>query len=107
MNSQKSKIVREFVVDARKILKDNLVKEYLFGSFARNEDNDISDIDILLIVKNFNIKLRGEISSLSSNYSLEKGVVISPIIKDIPVWEKNKKYNTLFYSEISKNGIEI
>ena len=58
-------------------------------------------------MREFNTILRREVSSLSSNYSLDKGVVISPIIKDIHVWEKNKKYNTLFYSEISKYGIEL
>ncbi len=107
MNSQNLKIVQEFANDTRKILKENLIKEYLFGSYVKNEQTEFSDIDILLIVKKFDSKLRKKISSLSSNYSLDKGVVISPIIKDVPVWEKNKKYNTLFYSEISKYGIEL
>ena len=107
MNPQIPNIIQEFVNDTKQLLKDNLIKEYLFGSYARNEQSELSDIDILIIVKEFNTILRREISSLSSNYSLDKGVVISPIIKDINIWEKNKKYNTLFYSEISKYGIEL
>ena len=90
MNSQVSNVVKDFVNDTKKILKDNLLVEYFFGSYARNEQNEFSDIDILIIVKEFNLKIRTEISSLSSNYSLERDVIISPIIKDINIWEKNK-----------------
>ncbi len=81
--------------------------EYLFGSYAKNEQKELSDIDILIVVKEFNAMLKKEISSLASNYSLDRGVVISLIIKDIQVWEKNKKYATSFYREVSKYGIEL
>ncbi len=107
MNSEIPEIVKDFVKDTKAILKDNLVKEYLFGSYAKNEQSELSDIDILIIVKEFDVMLRKKISSLSSEYSLDKGVVISSIIKDIQVWEKNKKYETLFYREVSKYGIEL
>ena len=107
MSPQISNILENFVNDTRKLLKDNLVVEYLFGSYAKNKQNALSDIDILIIVKEFNSQIRKEISSLSSNYSLEKGVIISPIIKDIHIWRKNKKYYTLFYKEIKKYGIKL
>ena len=100
-------IVKDFVNDTKEILKDNLIKDYLFGSYAKNEQSELSDIEILIIVKDFNAMLRKDISSLSFNYSLEKDIVISPIIKDVHVWEKNKKYDMLFYREISKYGIEL
>jgi len=102
MNPQLLNIIQEFVIDTKKILKDNFIKEYLFGSYAKNKQSEKSDIDILIIVMEFNTILRKEISSLSSNYSLNKGIIILPVIKDIYVWEKNKKYNSLFYKEISK-----
>ena len=107
MNSEISNIVKEFVFETKNILRDNLVQEYLFGSYAKEEQHKLSDIDILIIVKEFNSRIRREISSLSSDYSIQKGIVISPIIKDINIWEKNKKYNTLFYNEIENYGIEL
>ncbi len=107
MKSQISNIIKNFVNDTKKILKDNLIAEYLFGSYSRNEQTELSDIDILNIVKQFNSQVRSEISALSSDYSLEKEIIISPIIKSISVWEKNKKYNTLFYTEIERDGIKL
>lgn len=44
-------IARQFAAEAKKILKENLVQPYLFGSYAKNESDEWSDIDILLIVK--------------------------------------------------------
>jgi len=31
-------VIHKFVEDTKKILKDNLIEEYLFGSFAKNEE---------------------------------------------------------------------
>ncbi len=100
-------IAKAFAKDTKEILKDNLIVEYLFGSYARGQQTEFSDIDILIIVKQLNVQLRGSISGLSSDYSLEKGVLISPVIKDINVWKKNEQYKTLFYTEIQRDGIKL
>lgn len=107
MKLEISKIIEEFVEDTKKILKENLIEGYLFGSYAKEEQGEFSDIDILIIVKELNSQLRKEISSLSSLYSLNKDVLISPVLKDRAIWEKNKKYGTLFFREIEKYGIAL
>lgn len=107
MENQILNIINDFAYDTRNILKDNLIEEYVFGSYVRGEQTELSDIDILIIVKHFDYKIRREVSSLSSDYSLERGVIISPIIKDINIWKKNQEYNTLFYSEIKRNSIKL
>jgi len=58
MDTQLQNIIQDFVDDSKKILKDNLLQQYLFGSYAKNEQNEWSDIDILLIVKYFNPEIR-------------------------------------------------
>jgi predicted nucleotidyltransferase len=103
----KDSIIEDFIKDSKQLLKDNLVEGYLFGSYARREQTPESDIDLLFIVRKFNVQIRDEMSSLSSDYSLERDVIISPIIKDLKVWEKNRKYDTLFYNEIIKDGIRL
>ena len=100
-------IIYNFKQDTQNILKDNLLIEYLFGSYSKNTYSDQSDIDILIIVKYFNQNIRNQISALSSDYSLNNGIIISPVIKDIDTWGKNKKYNTHFYSEIKKYGKKL
>ena len=100
-------IIKNFSDETKMILRDNLVAEYLFGSVARNEAEDDSDIDILIIVKHFDYQLRKELSKLSSNYSLKHGVCISPVIKDLKIWELNEFYQTLFYQEIQRDSVRL
>lgn len=107
MTEQINKIVNKFKKDTQEILQDNLYREYLFGSYSKENYSSQSDIDILIIVKSLNSMIRNRISALSSEYSLDNNVIISPILKDINTWEKNKKYNTLFYREIQKYGIQL
>lgn len=107
MNSQISVIVKEYVDELKELLKDNIVEVYLFGSYAKNTHQEFSDVDLLVVVKKINLQLKKEISALSSQYSLNKDVVISPVIKEQEIWEKNKKYNTLFYNEVTKYGITV
>lgn len=107
MNKSIESIIKDFSADTKKILRDNLIAEYLFGSTARNDANEFSDIDILIIVKQFNYRIRRELSRLASEYSINRGVFISPIIKDAGVWDKNKVHHTLFYQEIQRDGIRL
>lgn len=107
MNKRIERIVNNFSNDTKLLLKDNLIAEYLFGSTARAENKELSDIDILIIVKQFDYKLREALSSLSSEYSINHGLYISPILKDKNIWEKNKIHQTLFYKEIQRDGIRL
>jgi predicted nucleotidyltransferase len=107
MHREIHQIIQKFAADTKDILKENLIKEYLFGSYAKNKQGKWSDIDILIIVNKIDAELRKKISSLSADYSLNEGLVFSPILKDIQIWDRNKKYNTLFYKEIQQYGIEL
>lgn len=107
MQNRFEQIVKDFSDETRVLLKDNLIAEYLFGSMARGEATEHSDIDILIIVDKFDYEIRQELSSLSSEYSINRGVYISPILKDRKVWEKNKSHQTLFYQEIQRDGIRL
>ena len=107
MDKNTEKIVNSFSNETKHLLKDNLIAEYLFGSTAREENKELSDIDILIIVKQFDYKLREALSSLSSEYSINHGLYISPILKDKNIWEKNKIHQTLFYQEIQRDGIRL
>lgn len=102
-----SAIIQRFVNDANRILQDNVVAEYLFGSYSTNTYTPLSDIDILIIVNTFTPEIRRQMSGLASEYSLEYDVFISPIIKNFEVWNKNKRFQTLFYQEVTQHGIRL
>lgn len=100
-------IIRQFAQEARALLHQNVIGEYLFGSYAKNTSTSLSDIDILVLVNTLTPETRRVLSELASEYSLEYDVYISPIIKDQQVWKKNQHYNTLFYQEVTRYGIPL
>lgn len=104
---RKSRVIRNFARDARHLFKKNVIAEYLFGSYATNKQTSLSDIDILIIVKDYTPELQWEMSGLASEYSLKYDLCISPVLQDIRVWEKNRRCHTLFYQEVSEHGIRL
>jgi predicted nucleotidyltransferase len=84
-----------------------MISEYLFGSYARNTQTPESDIDILIIVKEYTPVLQWQMSSLASDYALQYDVCIAPILKDLENWKKNQTYHTLFYQNVLREGIPL
>jgi len=84
-----------------------LVATYLFGSTARNQADEFSDVDLLIIVRHYDYQIRRELSRLASKYSISHGVCFSPAVKDLATWERNKSHDTLFYREINHDGVRI
>jgi len=100
-------IIDKFMNESRDALRDNVAEEYLFGSYATETQTPLSDIDILIIVRSLTPAMQSRLSGLASEYALKYDICISPILTDIGIYEKNRKFNTLFYQEISQNGIRL
>ncbi|WP_446009922.1 nucleotidyltransferase domain-containing protein [Candidatus Electrothrix sp.] len=100
-------VIDQFTDESRYILQSNIVEEYLFGSYATQTQTALSDIDILIIVKTLTPAIQSQLSDMASEYALQYGFCISPILTDIETWKKNEKFNTLFYREIKKKGIRL
>jgi len=100
-------IIQNFATETKQLLKEQLIAEYLFGSYVTNTQTPESDIDILIIVKEYTPELQWQLSGLASDYALQYNVCISPILKDIHVWQKNQDYHTLFYHNIMTQGIPL
>lgn len=105
IDPQTSQIIQSFARDARGLLKDNVIAEYLFGSYAKQTHTPPSDIDILIIVKQASYELQWQMGGLASEYSLKYQVCLSPILQDFQNWKKHQQYHTLFFQEITKYGI--
>jgi predicted nucleotidyltransferase len=99
------KIIYEFKNEIKQIVKNNLKQIILFGSFARGDAVEGSDVDLLLI---FNTEPSSDIiqkiRELSSSLSLKYDVVISEVLL---TEEQFEKYKTPFLMNVKKEGIVI
>ena len=100
-----SKIASEY----RNVFGKDLKKVFLFGSYARGDYDQESDIDYTAIVAGERYALQkkmDEIWDYSASLGLENNVVISPGI--IPEDEFEKYRATLpYYQNIDKEGIGV
>ena len=80
----------------------------LYGSYARDESNKHSDIDILILIENDKISYSDEQRIKYPLYDLEfeTGKIISPIIFSRNDWETRHTI-TPFYKNILKDGVVL
>ncbi|WP_258082996.1 nucleotidyltransferase domain-containing protein [Thermococcus thermotolerans] len=75
------KILREVKFRLQEILGDDLVEVILFGSYARGEAREDSDVDVLVVVKRRpTIEEHDRLNEVTEKYIMENGIVISLII---------------------------
>lgn len=95
-------IAHEF---ADAINSEEIVRMILFGSVARGDDVDESDIDILIIIHQDSRELESTIDNAVVDFILEKEEVISPHVMTEKHFNKTKDY--AFLKTVMAEGIPI
>ncbi len=100
----------EIVTCVRKIIYDEApgAKVILYGSEARGDAHQNSDIDLLILMDKEKLTLEDEEKITFPIYLLElsTGVLISSLIVPKKAWE-NRSFKTPFYINVMNEGIEI
>ena len=91
----------------REIFGDKLVSVILYGSYARGDYEDFSDIDIMALVDMDKMELgkhRRKVSSFSSNIGLEYDVLLCIKLQDKETFNK-WQYDLPFFMNVKREGI--
>ncbi len=107
MNVRELPIVKAVSKALRNLYGDRLSKLILYGSYARGEQNEESDIDFLVVLKDETIDRPKEIKQIVENtYNLYDKFSI--YISAKPVSE-NKLLTSprLFFKNVRREGIEL
>ncbi len=102
--------ILEIVISrSKEIFKEKLTDIILFGSYARGDYDNESDIDIL-IVANLSFEeirsYRKQLDDICGDLLFEYGVLVSIIEKD---YDTYSKYSQIlpFYKNILREGVKI
>ena len=104
--SDHKEIINRFLVEANHLLGGRIIKVILYGSYARGDYNEHSDIDLMFLTTLSEVEIRKEkvkIYDLAFDYEMDHGVDISVIIKNI----KDYQYwlgASPFYNNIEREG---
>jgi predicted nucleotidyltransferase len=98
-------VAEKFAEDVRKYL-GGLVKEViLFGSVARGDYREESDIDVLIVVEADPWEIQKRVSDLVVKYLLRYGAYISAKVVSTEEFELMKDINTAFYTNVRREGV--
>lgn len=98
-------IMREFKAALQALYGDRLRDVILYGSYARGDYDDESDIDLMVVLNDEDVKTYSEIfkiMNIETDFIIKYGIPISPM----PV--SYKRYQTSympFYQEVRREGV--
>lgn len=104
-----SNIIYGFSVRLRGLLGNDLSKVILYGSYARGDFRDNSDVDVMVLVKispEEIEKIEESVFDLAFDIEMEHGIHISPIIKNKDQFEYWVEVLP-FYRNVRNEGVEI
>lgn len=99
--------IYEFKNQLKNILGKNLISIQLFGSKARGNWKEDSDIDILVLIKKKNKPLEETIYETVFDLLLKRNIYISVKIFDLKEFEKLNKIPTVFMQTIKNEATII
>ena len=102
-------ICRRVVAAYRRAYGDAIEAIYLYGSYARGDYDEDSDIDFAAIVKDDTQNLskkRNQVWTEANDIDLEFDIVSSPMIISSKVFEEYK-HEGGYYGNIFKEGIRL
>lgn len=101
-----NEVVREYSKGLKKIFGDRLVDVLLYGSFARGEGRDDSDIDIVCVLRapfDYSEAIQKS-SKLTAELSLQHDVVLSRVFVSE---EELETRNLPFFMNLRREGVPV
>ena len=104
-----SNIIQDFAKSVRKMMGNSLDSVIVYGSYARGDYSELSDIDIMLLVSLGEEEIKeisDQISDLAFDFMMKYGVDISPVITNIEhfnYWVDNLPY----YRNVRDEGVRL
>lgn len=98
-----------YKAEINKLGKEHLVKIILYGSYARGDFNQDSDIDIMILVNDTDDSLNeyeNRVDDITYEFNCKYGTDIMPIVKNASQFEFWKE-TYMFYKNVDKEGIVI
>ena len=104
---KKQKALNAFVKKVKEKYGDRVERIILFGSFARGDCSEESDIDLLVITSGDRFEMQRNLSGMAVDILLERGVYISVKAVTTKEYDFMKKINTGFYQSIAREGVAV
>ena len=107
LSSTELEAIEKYIHRASDRYGNNLGQVILFGSRARGEGDEESDIDMAVIITAGDRHVRRELLDLATEIWLETGIKISPLILSSEEFETLSRMGMGIIATIQKEGIKL
>lgn len=107
LTKQENLAIKHFHQALEEELGDNFRNMYLFGSKARGDAAEDSDIDLLVICVGEDWRIADRVYSIATDILLETGISLSPKVISHNVYEQMREQSMPFYENISREGVAV
>lgn len=107
LKEQERKILENFRTELRSLLQDPSIEVRLFGSKARGEDREDSDLDVLVIISSEDWHKSDKVYDIVTGLLLESGVCISPKIISKRQYEELIREDAPFIRNVIRDGVAV
>jgi predicted nucleotidyltransferase len=97
--------LREFVAYLNKAIPEKIKSVALFGSKARGDSKQDSDIDVLVILTREDRELRRAILKQAARFSLKYDVLLSPRVIGAERWEQMRGFS--LYQNVQREATSL
>jgi predicted nucleotidyltransferase len=84
-----------------------LVELRLFGSKARGDSDQESDIDVLVVLEDYDWETRKAVSRLCFDINIEHGVLLVPVLFSRVEFGSDLTKVTPFYQAVAREGVPV
>ena len=109
LKKEMDKVINAYIKEVKDSLGEDFQRAYIYGSYARNEYKEESDIDIAIFTnkpsREFYL-LINQIAEITFEYNVRYGIILSPVFQNKAEFQRMLKAVPYFQS-IQKEGIAV
>ena len=98
---------RQFALALRARYSDALVAVRLFGSCARGEMREDSDVDVAVVLEHVDGRTRRDVIDLSADVGLPHDVLLSATVLDRATFERWRRQERALVLDIERDGLPL
>jgi uncharacterized protein (UPF0332 family)/predicted nucleotidyltransferase len=107
LTPQERDVLAEFLSQLRERCGDRIAHVWLFGSKARGDSDEESDVDVLIVARNGDDTLQKAVGEITYSLSLEHGVLLCEHVVSTWRFAQMRARQELIYKNVVGEGIDL
>src|SRR6476659_9197046 len=96
-----------FARQLRERFGDEVLLVRVFGSYARGEAHEESDVDLFVVLEQFDYKRWAEVVDLATAIGLPLDLLLSPTVFDRATWELWRSHERALVMDVEREGVPV